>query len=355
MLAGGYAKGRMRDRTLQYEAQKILAEERGIEIEKLARLNVKSQEALDLLLKRLSGEEVYFEGPQEIEQAIETLRPKIRDAAPGSAERNKFCNLVYLLALALHRAGDLDRAGRVLGELFALTPDHALGLKLKGVLEFQQNEYALAERSFKRWLALGGEDERADIEYLLAQSLVAQERDTEALHPLNRALEKNPDFVPALRERARIRAKIGDWELAKIDQARIVKIVKSPEDFVRLGMIVLETGDVDNAEKVLMGVPASPRAELLALFARAQNNLSWKLLGAGKKKRALAAARMAWAILPDEAVTNDTLGWMLFQNGELDAAREHALRAEILMPHEPSIREHLRTIENALREKKKGG
>jgi predicted Zn-dependent protease len=67
---------------------------------------------------------------------------------------------------------------------------------------------------------------------------------------------------------------------------------------------------------------------------------------------ALDYIRHALDFEPDNGAYLDTLGWVLFKQGKYGAALENIQNARALMPHDPTIQEHLGDVLSALGRKK---
>ena len=74
----------------------------------------------------------------------------------------------------------------------------------------------------------------------------------------------------------------------------------------------------------------------------ALNNWAY-LLGLEPKRRqeAIDLARRAVVLIPREGELHDTLGWLLYQDGQVDLAVTSLSRAASLLPTRPTIRFHL--------------
>jgi predicted Zn-dependent protease len=66
-------------------------------------------------------------------------------------------------------------------------------------------------------------------------------------------------------------------------------------------------------------------------------NLQWQL----KDPVAQQTAERAYKLAPGEPVVLDTLGWMLVQQGQIDAGLRHLREARLRDPANPEIRYHL--------------
>jgi len=77
----------------------------------------------------------------------------------------------------------------------------------------------------------------------------------------------------------------------------------------------------------------------------ALNNLAYLLADdPAERPRAIEAARRAVRLAPDAAPLRDTLGWVLYRDGQLEAAERQLVRAAALRPSHPTIRYHLAAV-----------
>jgi tetratricopeptide (TPR) repeat protein len=71
------------------------------------------------------------------------------------------------------------------------------------------------------------------------------------------------------------------------------------------------------------------------------NNLAWAYAESGEPRRAVPLARRAWALARDNPATADTLGWLLFKNGNRAEGLALLQRAARGAPSDAAIRERL--------------
>ena len=75
--------------------------------------------------------------------------------------------------------------------------------------------------------------------------------------------------------------------------------------------------------------------------ATALNNLAWLYQRQGELGRSRELAQRAFAVSPRDASINDTLGWILLDQGEGDAAVAHLNAANLRAPSDLEIQYHL--------------
>lgn len=74
--------------------------------------------------------------------------------------------------------------------------------------------------------------------------------------------------------------------------------------------------------------------------ARAHNNLANVLLQQGDPA-ALRHAEQARALAPSQPEVNDTLGWVLVQQGQVEKGLRYLREAALRAPDDPGIRAHV--------------
>jgi Flp pilus assembly protein TadD len=116
-------------------------------------------------------------------------------------------------------------------------------------------------------------------------------------------LSQNPQALPAYRLLANLQVASGEWESAAA---------------------TLET---------LRGAGAQRDAFVLAQLARAHTE-------AGDPRTGLSFARRAYALLPMNPGVADAYGWALYENGDLEGARQLFAKAVALAPDVPEVRWH---------------
>ncbi len=203
------------------------------------------------------------------------------------------------LAEVLLAAGDLKQASDEADLVRGRHPELAVGYRLTGDLRMREQRHAEAGAMYRAAL---GREKRLD----LVLRLAAAER---AAGAPERAL-----------------AAVRDWVNA------------NPKDRVgrhALAEAALREGDVDTAqihyEAVLLEEPDN-----VAVL----NNLAYLLSRKGDP-HARALAERAQRLAPDDPAVNDTLGWILVQQGEAEAALPFLRAAQARKANDPEIRYHL--------------
>ncbi|AMK78186.1 MULTISPECIES: XrtA/PEP-CTERM system TPR-repeat protein PrsT [Methylomonas] len=80
------------------------------------------------------------------------------------------------------------------------------------------------------------------------------------------------------------------------------------------------------------------------------NNLAYVYLNTGNDK-ALSLAEQAYKLAPDQPSTNDTLGWILVNTGQIEQGLHYLRNAHSLLSQDPEIRYHIAVALNHLQRK----
>jgi len=163
-------------------------------------------------------------------------------------------------------------------------------------------------------------------------------RPAEALAAFARALDKEPYHLAAARARASLLER----------QQRTAEAIRLLEETARARpQLALPLLDLAQMQERAGNPPAAVDAYRRAIerepdSAGLMNNLAYLLSGdpAGRDE-ALALAERAYARAPGSPAIADTLGWILYQKGELDRAERLLGQAAQAAPGLPAIRYHL--------------
>lgn len=283
--------------------------------------------------------------PREAADRVEAL---VEDGRAGQALRRALGQLLY-------QAGDDRRALEVFRDFLDDHPDDPDVLHAAGVLAAERGDLDDARRWFTRLLELKEREDEAHLrlariaeveddletalhhygetggEYAIdaalrrALILGEKERIDEGVEELDHLLEQYPE------EQARIAAIQGHLlrmahRLEEALEAYSAGLRAAPEDRDLLygrGLIRAETGDVDGAEadlrRVLEQAPDDPNT---------QNALGYTLADADRNlDEARSLIESALEQLPDNPAVLDSMGWILYRQGELEAALSYLERA----------------------------
>jgi len=231
------------------------------------------------------------------------------------------------IAMAHHRAGQLDLAEEIYRRVLAAEPGEAEALHLLGLITYQRGQHAAALDLVGRAIAL----RPAEANYYNTQGEVyrALLRTTEAIDCYRRAVKLNPDCVVAHNNLGNTLRGLGraDEALACYRQA-IGRKPDYADALVNLGNACQDLGRLDEAV-------ASYRraAELVPEHAVAWSNLGHALLMQQQISAAVECCRLAVELQPSLAEAHNNLGNALFMLGRLDEADACLRRALALRPN----------------------
>lgn len=230
-------------------------------------------------------------------------------------------------------AGNPRGAAASLERALSADPAYLPAEVMLAEVELESGDPQAAERRARAILKKHGDHPAA---YRLAGDIaLARKQYPAAVESYRTALQRAPDTEGALRVyRALVQA--GTVEKANDFIAEWLK--SHPSDQVALRALAegkLRAGKLADArslyEQVLKRTPEEP--DVL-------NNLAHILLAQGDP-RALEYAERAHRLAPNDASIQDTLGWTLVRQGQLDAGLRQLRDARLRAPQNPEIRFHL--------------
>ena len=287
-----------------------------------------------------------------------------------AASHPKALDVQLHLARALVAAKRYGEARRLFDQLLIAQPDNADIVYPVAILALQENDKARAEAQFKHFLTLAVADKGLAY-YYLGQIAEDGGRRAEALD-YYAAVTSGEQYVPALVRRAHVLADLGQLDVARkqLSEAR----VGTGEERVRL--IIAEAGLLREAkqtavafdllEQALATQPEQPEllyesallAEKLDRFdllevrlrklieLRPDNAQAYNALGysyAERNERLPEARQLiekALQLAPDDSFILDSLGWVLYRQGDLPGALQYLQRA-YTQRNDPEIAAHL--------------
>lgn len=279
--------------------------------------------------------------------------------------------LAYLLhGVARMRGGDASGAEKDFRRSMELAPENAGAYTRLGDLRLTQKRFVDAQKLYEQALTLNapemdalqglvtvflaqGQPERAvnrvqvqmtkvsdsaDLEYLLAESLIADHKAGEAERALKRSIGLDKTGIRASLLLAQLQSGAGDLDSAVSTLEETIR--KDPRDvraYVDLGAYEERRGNWQRAEdlykKALQIQPKQPSAA---------NNLSFLLLEhGGDMGYALSLAQTARGAMPDSPNAADTLGWAYVKSGVYATAIPLFQEAIKKMPTNPTYHYHL--------------
>lgn len=221
-------------------------------------------------------------------------------AAAAVAREPEDPALAVTYVRSLLEEGDPGAAVRAAEAVANVSPGAADAQSLAGDARAATNQWAAAMERYR--LAA---DLRFDGPVLLrlSEATARTGRLRDGAAALTLYLSQNPQALPAYRLLANLQVASGEWESAAA---------------------TLET---------LRGAGAQRDAFVLAQLARAHTE-------AGDPRTGLSFARRAYALLPMNPGVADAYGWALYENGDLEGARQLFAKAVALAPDVPEVRWH---------------
>ena len=187
--------------------------------------------------------------------------------------------------------------------------------------------------------AVAAEPGSAALLTVQAEALAANGQTAEAMEPLRRALEIDPNLLAANVLLARILSSESGPDAA-VNRALEASIPPGPAN-AAVGSLYASRGDSQRAIRHFEA--ALDRDPNLVI---AKNGLAFELAeSGGDLDRALVLAREAWAADPSDPLAADTLGWVLCRRGEYEEAVGMLQRSlgglPADSPHTPEVAYHL--------------
>lgn len=300
---------------------------------------------------------------EQPEQARHELEAAIA-AQPGNID------LRLALARLLLDLRDLPAAGVQFREVVRHKPDHADARFSLGLLAVEQKQYKQAEGHFRKLLASGQREQEA--RYYLGR--IAELRDDkQGALDWYATITEGDYWLEAQIRTADLQADLGDLAGARrhLQSLRL----QDPRLTVRLylveGEILIRAGELAEAMQLYNDVLAEAPDNHEVLYARALlavrlgesalaegdlrriveadpdnfhalNALGYTLADRNERlEEALALIEKALTLAPDEAAIVDSMGWVQYRLGRLDAAVEHLQRAYTLSGEDPEVAAHL--------------
>lgn len=230
-------------------------------------------------------------------------------------------------------ANDAKGAAYSAEKALAVRPDSVPAQALMAEIDLRSGDFVKAEQ---RARAIATSHPGSPLGHrLLADAAMARGNYPQAIEGYRNALNKDPSTDGALRL---YRAYLQSGAAAKGIEFMQTWVKDRPDDVVALRALAegqLATGNLRAArtgyEEVL-----KLRGEDAVLL----NNLANVLARQGDRG-ALAYAERAYRLAPNDAAIQDTLGWILVEQGRLQDGLRHLREARLRNPQSPEIRYHL--------------
>lgn len=184
-------------------------------------------------------------------------------------------------------------------------------------------------------------EERLDALRLIGLSLLADGRTADAVPPLQAAHARAPDRPDVIFELARALRAADRLQEARVLLARgTARFGEDANLHFLLGLVIQAQGDEAGAMLSMMRV-----IEIDPDHAGALNYVGYTWADRGENlEQAEDYIRRALRVRPDDGAVIDSLGWVLFRRGELDAAEAELRRAVKAQPEEGEIQFHLAEV-----------
>ncbi len=239
--------------------------------------------------------------------------------------------LTQAAALQL-QVGDVDSARYTLSKALLADAGYVPALALQVRLELKSGHLAEAE---KRAQALAGR-QGVEAQQLMGEVRMAQRRYPEAVAAFRLAYEQSPTEAGAFGLFDALMASKQPAEAATLMTGVVSRYPRNRLAAHALGEAWMASKNLAQARKVYTGlVQNDPRD------ARAHNNLAHVLLQLGDAA-ALTHAEQARALAPNQPQVNDTLGWVLVNQGQLEKGLRYLREAAVRAPDDPEIQAHLK-------------
>jgi putative PEP-CTERM system TPR-repeat lipoprotein len=230
-------------------------------------------------------------------------------------------------------ANNREGAAYSLDKAFSGQPDYLPAHILMAEIELRSGNLAKAEQRAK--VIIGKAPNRAIGYQLLGDASLARKSYTEALERYRTALAKEETTDGALRI---FRTHLQSGNAKGAIQYLETWVRTHPMDRLARHMLTegyLRAGDLAAARAGYEQILREQGDDAAVL-----NNLANILLLQGNPQ-ALAYAERAYLLAPGDASIQDTLGWTLVQQGQLDQGLRHLRDARLRAPQNPEIRYHL--------------
>lgn len=230
-------------------------------------------------------------------------------------------------------ANNASGANYSLDKALSTQPDFLPALILRTEIEIRQSEFAKAEQRIRQ---IGAQSAGEAIALRLQGDLaMARGQQNAALTAYGNALKKDDSADMALRL---FRAHAAAGDLVKGAAFLNTWLKKHPDN-----TLILRT--IGDAELQLGNLAAARTAYEKLLKLQPDEALVWNNLAhvasAQNDKSASSFAERAYALRPNDPIVIDTLGWLLFRQGQVDRGLALLRDARLRDANNPEIRYHL--------------
>lgn len=196
------------------------------------------------------------------------------------------------------------------------------------------------------------EDSYGELSYYLGLCYTKLEQYDEALIYLEQVVSSDLGFAQVYQARMLLSFIYCETERYRLAEFELQKLVEDGYDSVQvhsaLGYVLFVQGKAAAAiaelEKALQIDPENPTALNSLAFIMAEENI--------RPGIALSYVRKALEHKAEYPIYLDTLGWVLYRIGNLEEALATLRRARKMLPEDPEIRRHIRTVLETSNEQK---
>lgn len=239
------------------------------------------------------------------------------------------------LGLALRNEGRLADARLALEKAAELNADEEVVLSLLVGLDLSESRLADAQERVERFLV--ERPESAMAHFLRGVVLVRDDKTKDAESALETAISHDAGLLQAYSWLIKLHRQSGELEKVVDELSRLLEQVPADLSALMLrGALLHELGRVSEAARSYQRL-----LEIDPGFGPALNNLA-NIKGAEEDQldHAYALARRAFAVLPNEPAVADTLGWILFRQGQYARALSLLRQAASGMPDDGQVQYH---------------
>jgi tetratricopeptide (TPR) repeat protein len=258
----------------------------------------------------------------------QSIANEILSVTPGDI------NARLIRSAALMGLNDFQKAREELEVLLRARSDLPQAVFLLASLDFSQRRFAAAESGFRKLQQLNDPRGIGGV----AESLMAQNRASEAQQVVQAALQKSPDARDLRLLHAKTATAVGQFELALTELSQVLATAPdSPDLHLMIGQTHRQAGRLQEAEAAFL------RARKLAP-TRVEPITSLALLYEAMKEpgKAKPMYEEMLKLSPDNAIALNNLAYILAESGEnLDQALKYALRAKQKYPQDNDIADTL--------------
>lgn len=271
---------------------------------------------------------------QNDEQAAQDWVNRTKEIAPGHPIGT------YFAAQMAYDAGNVDQAHILVQSLGTKSAEFPALRLLRGMISAQRGQTHTAISELERFFRLGGDNAAGRI--ALAQQYSATGADQKAWNILQPVVQSANANAGALALGGAIAGKLG-----RSEQASLMQRAQRAQSADPFAAVMVKAGEAMRAGK-WTDADALYQKALKAGGGNSPvvlNNAANARLKTGDTEGAIALARKAFELAPNDPIIMDTLGWSLLQIDKQSSEGRGLIRkAQQLAPGNKEIKEHLIAI-----------